>query len=254
MLLAAFPEHIYAFFAVFARLGAAFMLMPGFGESFIYLRGRLAMALMISVVATPIAAPALPALPSGPLDMTMVIASEVTVGLLIGGLARLMMSALHTASMLIAYQSGLAAATIFDPSQNTQGAMIGRFFSLVVLVLLFATELHHDLLLAVVESYRLLPPGGLPPVGDFAAQAISFMSSAFVVALQISAPVMVVGLLFYLGLGLVARLMPAVQVFFVALPLQIFLGFWVTLMALSAMLLWYFEYFEAGIARLLIGG
>ena len=132
--------------------------------------------------------------------------------------------------------------------------MIGRFFSLVALVLLFATELHHELLLALIDSYRLLPPGGLPPVGDFAAQAIAFMSNAFVVALQISAPIMVVGLLFYLGLGLVARLMPAVQVFFVALPLQILLGFWVTLVALSSIMLWYFEYFEDGIARLLIGG
>ena len=70
---------------MFARLGAAFMLLPGFGESFVYLRGRLAMALVISAVATPIAAPALPALPSGPLALTMVIAGEVTVGLLIGG-------------------------------------------------------------------------------------------------------------------------------------------------------------------------
>lgn len=254
MLAAALPENIFAFFTVFARLGAAFMLLPGFGESFVYLRGRLAMALVVSAVATPIAAPALPAMPDGPLELALVIAAEVTVGLFIGGLARLLLSALHTASMLIAYQSGLAAATVFDPTQNTQGAMIGRFFSLVALVMLFATDLHHALLAGVINSYRLLPPGGLPPVGDFAAQAITFMSNAFVVALQIAAPIMVVGLLFYLGLGLVARLMPAVQVFFVALPLQILLGFWVTLMSMSAMMLWYFEYFEDGIARLLMGG
>ena len=253
MLAAALPENIYAFFVVFARLGAAFMLLPGFGESFVYKRGRLAMALVISAVATPIAAPTLPPLPDGPLELTLVIAGEITIGLFIGALARILLSAVHTASMVIAYQTGLAAATIFDPTQNEQGAMIGRFFSLLALVLLFATELHHALIMTLIESYRLLPPGGLPPVGDFAAQAITFMSNAFVVALQMSAPMIVIGLMFYLGLGLVARLMPAVQVFFVALPLQVLLGFWVTMMAMSAMMLWYFEYFADGIASLLTG-
>ena len=80
------------------------------------------------------------------------------------------------------------------------------------------------------------------------------MTGAFIVALQVAAPVIVVGLMFYLGLGLVARLMPAVQVFFIALPLQVLLGFWITMVALSATMLWYFEYFEDGIAALLVGG
>ena len=171
----------------------------------------------------------------------------------IGGLARLLLSGLHTASMLIAYQTGLAAAVVFDPTQNEQGVVIGRFFTLIALVMLFATDLHHALLMALIDSYRLMPPGGLPPAGDFAAQAIAFMSGAFVVALQVSAPVVVVGLLFYLGIGLLARLMPAVQVFFIAMPLQVMLGFWITMVALSAAMLWYFDYFADGVATLLNG-
>ena len=253
MLAELLPANVFAFLAVFARIGAALILLPPFGESFVFARLRLVLALAVSAVATPLAAPALPALPSAPLALALVIAGEIVVGLFIGGLARLLLSGLHTASMLIAYQTGLAAAAVFDPTQNEQGVVIGRFFTLIALVMLFATDLHHALLMALIDSYRLMPPGGLPPAGDFAAQAIAFMSGAFVVALQVSAPVVVVGLLFYLGIGLLARLMPAVQVFFIAMPLQVMLGFWITMVALSATMLWYFEYFADGVATLLTG-
>ena len=232
---------------------AALILLPPFGVTFVFARLRLVLALAVSAVATPLAAPVLPALPAAPLALALAIAGEIVVGLFIGGLARLLLSGLHTASMLIAYQTGLAAAVVFDPTQNEQGVVIGRFFTLIALVMLFATDLHHALLMALIDSYRLMPPGGLPPVGDFAAQAIAFMSGAFVVALQVSAPVVVVGLLFYLGIGLLARLMPAVQVFFIAMPLQVMLGFWITMVALSAAMLWYFDYFADGVATLLNG-
>jgi flagellar biosynthetic protein FliR len=211
------------------------------------------MALVISAVATPIAAPSLPTLPDGPLELALVIAGEITVGLFIGALARILLSAIHTASMVIAYQTGLAAALAFDPSQGQQSVVISRFFNLMALVLLFSTGLHHAMLMAVVDSYRVLPPGGLPPVGDFAGQAVAFFTGAFVIAMQVAAPVMVIGLLFYLGIGLIARLMPAMQVFFVAMPLQVMLGFWITMVALSATMLWYLDYIENGIGELLSG-
>ncbi len=244
---------LFAFLVVFARLGAALMLLPPFGDVFVLRRARLVLALSISVLVAPVAAPLLPAQPPGPLALVLILGGEIAVGLFIGGLARLLLSALHTASFVVAYQTGLGAATAFAPEQDEQGVMISQFFTLTGLTLLFATDLHHALLMALVESYRALPPGGLPPTGDFAAQAIDFIAGAFVVTLQIAAPVLLVGLLFWIGLGLLARLMPSIQIFFVALPLQIALGFWVLMVALSGMLLWYFEYFEASIGRLFGG-
>ena len=250
MLVASLTNEIFAFFTVFARLGAALMLLPPFGETFVFARTRLGLALAISAVVTPIAAPGLPPLPDGPLALAVLLGGEIAVGLFIGGLARLLFSGLHTASILIAYQTGLGAATVFDPQQNEQGVIISRFFILLALVLLFATDLHHALLAALINSYQTLPPGALPPAADFAEQAIDFIAGAFIVAAQVAAPVLIVGLLFYLGLGLLGRLMPTMQVFFVALPLQIALGFWVVMLALPAMLLWFLEFFGEGVARI----
>ena len=248
------PANIFAFFVVFARIGSAMILLPPFGEAFVYIRTRLVLALAISALATPLAEPYLPAMPSGPLALTIILTAEILVGLFIGGLARILLAGLHPASMVIAYQTGLAAALVFDPTQGQQAVVIGRFFNLMALVLLFATDLHHAMLMAVIDSYHVMPPGGLPPIGDFAGQAVAFFTGSFIIALQVAAPVVVVGLLFYLGIGLIARLMPAVQVFFIALPLQIMLGFWITMVAMSATMLWYFEYIESGIGGLLSGG
>jgi len=247
------PANLFVFFVVFARIGSALMLLPPFGEAFVYVRTRLVLALAISALATPLAAPALPALPAGPLELSMILTAEILVGLFIGGLARVLLSGLHTASMVIAYQTGLAAAMAFDPSQGQQVVILGRFLNLMALVLLFSTGLHHNMLMAVVDSYSVLPPGGLPPVGDFAGQAVAFLTGSFIIALQVAAPVIVIGLLFYLGIGLIARLMPAIQIFFIALPLQIMLGFSMTMMALSATMLWYFDYMENSIGALLSG-
>ena len=247
------PANLFVFFVVFARIGSAMVLLPPFGEAFVFVRTRLVLALAISALATPLAAPSLPALPPGPLELTIILTAEILVGLFIGGLARILLAGLHTASMIIAYQTGLAAALAFDPSQGQQSVVISRFFNLMALVLLFSTGLHHAMIMAVVDSYRVLPPGGLPPVGDFAGQAVAFFTGAFVIAMQVAAPVMVIGLLFYLGIGLIARLMPAIQIFFIALPLQVMLGFWITMVALSATMLWYLDYIENGIGELLSG-
>ncbi|MFQ5784676.1 MAG: flagellar biosynthetic protein FliR [Alphaproteobacteria bacterium] len=246
--------NLYAFLVVFARLGAALMLLPPFGDIFVLRRTRLVLALALSLLVTPLAAPQLPAEPGSPLAVMLVLGGEIAVGLFIGGLARLLFSALHTASFVVANQTGLGAAMAFAPNQGDQGVMVSQFFTLMGLTLLFATDLHQKLLLTLVDSYDALPPGGLPPAGDFAEQAIDFIAGAFVVALQVATPVLLAGLLLSISLGLIARLMPQIQVFFIALPLQIMLGFSVLMVSLSAMMLWYFEFFEENIDKLIGAG
>jgi len=246
--------NLFAFLVVFARHGAAMMLLPPFGDVFVLRRARLALALVLSFLVTPIAAPLLPPEPASPLALAIILGGEIAVGLFIGGLARLMLTVLHLASFAVAYQTGLGAAVAFAPAQSDQGVMLSQFFTLGGLTLLFATNLHHLLIRALIGSYDALPPGGLPPAGDFAAQALDVITGAFVVALQVAMPVLLVGLLFTLGLGLLGRLMPQIQVFFIAMPLQIMLGFWVLMISFSAMMFWYVDYFEAGVARLPGGG
>src|SRR5437588_685776 len=102
--------------------------------------------------------------------------------------------------------------------------------------LLFATNLHHLVIAALDDSYTLFHPGEVPLTGDMAALMTRTVAGAFRVGVQISAPFLVFGLLFNLGLGLLSRLMPQMQVFFVGIPLSIIAGFLILVLVLGALM------------------
>jgi flagellar biosynthesis protein FliR len=247
------PENLFALLLVFARVGSTIMLLPGFGEVFVSARIRLLLALAISIVIAPVVIDTLPRLPEAPVAVLMLVGGEVAIGLFLGGLARLLISALHMAGVIIGFQASLGNATLFDPSTAQQGSTLGAFFNVVGVILIFAADLHYLMLRAVADSYSLFVPGAALPVGDFSEIAARTMATSFTLAMQIAAPLIVVGLVFYLGLGLLARLMPQVQVFFIAIPLQIMLAFIVLALTLSASMMWFLSAFEARFIGLLGG-
>src|SRR3546814_12035340 len=80
--------------------------------------------------------------------------------------------------------------------------------------------MHHLMLMALVDSYTLFVPGTGFPTGDFSEMAAETVARSFALGFQIALPVVVVGVLIYLAMGLMSRLMPQIQVFFLALPVQ----------------------------------
>ena len=245
---------LFALVFVFARIGAAIMLLPGFGEVFVAARIRLLLAIGITVVVTPIVSPYVPPTPVGLFAMVGMIGHELVIGLFLGAMARMMMSALHVAGVIIGFQTSLANAQLFDPINANQGSLIGSFLNILGVFLLFASNLHHLMLMAVIDSYSLFVPGGTIPIGDFSDVAARILSQSFVLAMQISAPFIVMGMVFYLGMGLLARLMPQVQIFFIAMPVQIFLGFMVMAMTLSASMMWFLGTFRNTFQGVLLPG
>jgi flagellar biosynthetic protein FliR len=251
MLAELLPLDVFAIFLVFVRLAAALMLMPGIGEAYVSVQVRLAAAAVLTVAISPLVIGTLPILPATPLELLMLILGELVVGILIGAAARLMMSALHVAGTVIAFQSSLGFALFVDPTQGTQGALIATFLTLLGLVLIFATGLHMMMIRALADSYVLFTPGQLPPVGDFAALAVRYVSSSFRIGIQIAAPFIVYGLVFYIGLGILARLLPQIQIFFIAIPLQIFLALIIFGLVLAPTMILFLDHFEVRFVELL---
>ncbi|MFQ5774569.1 MAG: flagellar biosynthetic protein FliR [Kiloniellaceae bacterium] len=234
----------FAVLLVFVRVGAAIMLLPGYGEPYVSPRMRLLLALMTSLVVTPVLGPNLPAMPQSAAALTLLILGEALIGAFLGTLARLFLAALTTAGMVIAYMSTMANALTNDPSAAQQGSISGSFLTAVALLTIFTLDLHHLMLLAVVDSYQLFAPGQVPPVGDFADMMSRVVAKTFLLSFQIAAPFVAVGLIFFLGLGLLGRLMPQMQVFFVAMPLQIAVGLMVLVAVLPAAIRWFTVAFE----------
>jgi flagellar biosynthesis protein FliR len=243
--------NIFAFLLVFARLGAVFLTVPGFGEGFVSPRVRLAIALSVTFLVTQFVVDVLPPQPTNVFALLLLLLNETVIGLIIGGALRIAVSALHVAGTIIAQQSGLAAAQFFDPAQMTQGAITSSFLTLMGMTMIFVTDLHHLLLQGTYASYQLFEVGKLAPMGEIAQMVIEFVGSSFKLGFQISAPFLVYGLTFYIGVGLVNRLMPQVQIFFVAMPLQIGLAFSVLAMTSGASVLWFIAHYEDTLMRFL---
>jgi flagellar biosynthesis protein FliR len=217
-----------AFLLIFARTGTMVMLLPGLGEQNISPRLRLTIALVLAAVLLPLHRPAYH-IDTGALGPTIVLlVEEIMIGAVLGLTARLTISALEVAGSVIAQQLGLGFVTTIDPTQGEQGVIIGNFLTMLGITLFFATD--------------LFEPGEVPAVGDVAALVTKIASGAFRIGIQLSAPFLAFGLLFNIGLGVLSRLMPQMQVFFVALPLSILVGLLFLLLVLGTMMGVFLDY------------
>lgn len=236
------PELAWLALLLFARLGTLFVLMPGIGDNTVPVRVRLSLALMTLLVVYPSVAGQLPSVPtSGVLVFSMII-REVLIGLGLGLAVRFILSVMQTAGTTIAFQMGLGFALNVDPSQGTQGVLLGNFLGLLGVTLIFLTDLHHLALAGIVRSYDLFGVTDPVPIADFTEFAITSAAKAFEVAIQISAPFMVFGLIFYLGLGILSRLMPQLQIFMIAMPVNILGGFILLAAMLTALMTLYIDH------------
>lgn len=242
---------VFQYLLLFCRIGSAIMLIPGIGEIFVPPNIRLLLALFITLVLYLPLKETLPPVPGSPLELGTLVLAEVLTGLFIGAMTRLLMGVMHMAGMFIALQSSLASALFFDPNQGTQGTVIGTFLTMTAIAFIFATNTHHLLLAGIAGSYVKFPVGEFPPVGDFSNFAARLLSEGFKTALMISAPVLVLTFFMYLAAGIMSRLMPTMQVFFIMMPIQILASFFVMMLTISATLLWYVRYFQDTVAELL---
>lgn len=244
------PTLAAAFMLCFSRIGTMIMLLPGLGEMSVPMRVRLTIALVLTAVLLPLHRQnyALDLRELGP--VIIMLGQEILVGVILGLVARLTISALQVAGAVVAQQMGLGFVTAVDPSQGQQGVLVGNFLSVLGITMIFATDLHYLVIAALNDSYAIFKPGEIPVMGDVAKLLSDTVAGAFRVGVQLSAPFLVFGLLFNLGLGVLSRLMPQMQVFFVGMPLSILVGFLILFLVIGAIMTTFLSYTE-GVLRIL---
>jgi|SRR5882672_11411421 len=214
---------LVAVFLVSLRLGALFLIAPGFGT--------LRMPMLFRVVLTV----GLAAVLAGALGARTAPAPDTALGLLASGLTEVAVGGLLGFGLLAAFgafavagramdmQIGFGIANLIDPTSRTQSPQLGTLLNLLALAVFFGLEGHHALLRGLAASFETIPPGsGLAVIGP-GALAAQF-GIAFSAGLAFAAPVIVFLLLIDLGLAVMSRAMPQMNVYFVALPLKIFAG------------------------------
>jgi flagellar biosynthetic protein FliR len=211
------PALATAFLLTFARVGAMVMLLPGIGELSVPSRVRLAIALVLTAILLPAhqRAYAVDLKTFGP--VLVLLFQELMVGAVLGLTGRLAISALQITGSVVAQQLGLGFITV---------------------------------IVAMNDSYKIFQPGELPLMGDAAEHVTKVVATSFRIGIQLSAPFLVFGLLFNFGLGVLSRLMPQMQVFFIGLPLSILLGLLLLLVVIGAMMGTFVGYLEGVLAEL----
>ena len=243
--------NVFAFLLIFTRVGTSIALFPGFSTSYFSLRMRLGLALAISFAAMPMIAENLPTPPSAVADLGILVFGEVITGAFIGLMARVLISALQTAGTVIALASAMSNALIQDPIAEQQSSTISGFLLTTGMVLIFIADLHHLMIRTVVESYELFQPGKILLAGDFLQLLARRAADSFSLGVQLAAPAIVLGLTYYIGIGLLGRLMPALPVFFFGLPIQISMQLWALTVSVSGIMMVFLEHFRTSVGTLL---
>ena len=234
-------QEFFYIFLVFLRLGTAMAFMPGFSEHYIPVPIRLAISLMISAIVAQPLRPYLPPMPSDLLVTFLIIFKEVFIGFFLGILVRIIIDSLDSAGTIISNQTGLGTAQIFNPGLAQQGVVIGALLTLLGLFMIFVTDLHFVFLRGVVASYDLFKVGEMPPTGDFLQMVVKMVSESFVIAMELSAPFILVGVILNVAMAFIAKLVPSINIFFVALPLQVVLGLVILAVVLPGLMVWFME-------------
>jgi flagellar biosynthetic protein FliR len=242
------PALATAFLLIFARAGTMLMLLPGIGERSVPMRLRLTIALILAAVLLPLHRSQFQIDLGSIGPLLVLLATEMLIGAVLGMTARVTISALQVAGSVVAQQLGFGFVMAVDPTQGQQGVLVGNFLTLLGVTLIFATDMHHLIIAALHDSYTLFRPGEVPATGDMAELIARSFAMAFRVGIQLSAPFLVFGLVFNLGLGILSRLMPQMQVFFVGMPLSIMIGLVLLLLVIGAMMGTFLGYLE-GVLR-----
>ncbi len=226
-------QYIFNFFIVFARLSGLFSIAPGLSDERISTKIKLSISILVSICAIPLVQEHLPLYTASSGIICYYMMSEILIGILMGLCLRIIFSSLPILGNIVSMQSGLSAATIYDPSQKEQIALFGSFIISLSLAMIFISDSHHFFIVGFLESYSKITPGVMIDMADASEKISSVVSQSFILAFKIASPFIIVGTSILVGSGILSRLMPTFQVFFVITPIQILIMFMILLMMIN---------------------
>jgi len=225
------PGQLQAFFFVLVRVAAILASMPGFSGSSAPVPVKAGLVLAVSWAVFPALDMPLQYPVSPVALLALAIAGEVLLGVAIGLTVQMIFAAVQIAGELAGYQMGMAVANVLDPDSSVQIPLLSQFFQIFAILIFFSVNAHHWFLKALVESFHLLPPYRFHVNAPLMDLLVSAGGAVFASGIQLGAPVIVVLLLTSMAFGLLARTVPQMNVFIVAMPLKIVVG--LLFMALS---------------------
>ncbi|MEE4356258.1 MAG: flagellar biosynthetic protein FliR [Desulfococcaceae bacterium] len=228
-----FLEDIQMLFPVFLRITSILITMPVLGSKNIPAVFKAWLGFGLSILLFPLLNPGGIRGADMPLIFSIGAVSEIFLGISIGFSVRLLFSAIQMAGQLAGFQMGFAIANVFDPFSSQQISVIGQIYHIFAMLIFLVTGFHHAILLSIADSFEMIPPFAFRPSADFITFFICLSGKIFMIAFQIGAPLIVALLVSNIAMGLIARTVPQINVFFVAMPLNIAAGLLLLMVSFS---------------------
>jgi flagellar biosynthetic protein FliR len=223
-----FEKYIYNFLFILLRAGIVVSLLPFFGSKNFPAQFKIGFIIAIALILTPIVE-----LNISQTGIPLTVMHEVVVGITLGLTARFIFFAVEMAGQVASNAMGLSIATVFNPDFG-QSTEIARLYGMMAMLIFLAMDAHHDLIYVFVKSYEWLPGEhiNIITIQNLVTEVVSVSGKIFLIALKISAPVVIAMLISHLLLGFIYKAAPQMNIFFIGYPVYIFVGFIVILIGI----------------------
>ncbi len=245
------PAQVQLFMLVFVRLASVVAFLPIFNSAALPMLFKAGFGFAAAFAIYPVLGLSLPAQPLSVPALGLALGAEVLLGIMIGFVVRFVLIGFQMAGQLAGYQMGMALADVMDPSTSEQVPLLAQFYNLLALMVLLAIDAHHWFIRAVVDSFKVLPPLGLGLEQSVLRDLGLLAGTMFVIAIKVGAPVVVALLLTSVSFGLVARTVPQMNVFIVAMPLKIMVGILFVGLSLSFLVHYMAGVFEQAVRQVI---
>ena len=223
-----YPQHWAGYlgvFQIFLRLLGLFMLVPGFSHRSIPTRMKILMALVISLALYPLLRVKLGSLPPDLWSVALVVLRESAIGLIMGFTAYITFEAISLAAHFVGTQMGFGVGGLMDPVNGSQASVMVPLHAWILLMMFLLLDMHHQMIKLFVLSYDTAPGFELSLSSPgLLAEFVRISGKIFILAVQMAAPFTLLFFACNLAIGMLARLLPQMNIMLFSFPITIMLG------------------------------
>lgn len=214
-------DIVFQITLVLLRIGPMLSFAPGLGELYVPQRARVVLAVFSSIVIHAALYTRLPHCPKHLHNVLTILFAECCVGVMLGITIRIYFRILDVVGSIIGISAGLGAASMFDPNQKTQTSVFAILLNMTGVIAVLVTDTHHLYFHGIIQSYDKFVVGNIIYSGDAAQLILTTISQSFILGFKIASPFIIVEIAIHVSSGVLSRLIPSLQVFFLILPVQI---------------------------------
>ncbi len=216
--------HYKVFLLVLVRVSTLLFLMPVFNSRTIPMPVKAGISLMLAWCLAPVVHLSPDAFPVTTFGFFLLVVQELLIAIILALLLRLVFAGLQIAGQMVGIQMGLSVANVMDPQTGVQSVIISQFAYMIALLLFLVANGHHAILQTLFDSFQILPPGTLILSKPLYKIVMVMGHEMFILSIKLMAPVMAILFLAQVGLGILAKLVPQINMLIVSFSLNVGLG------------------------------